>query len=68
MKILDFFDIYNIDHLDAYLVLNKTGTWPEDFLPKNITFCPAWQIGLAGRMALAWAEHDHLGIGRDSVE
>jgi hypothetical protein len=53
-NILDYFDIYNADHLKAYQHLEKTGSWPEGFLPENIKFPPFWQINLSIKMALAW--------------
>ena len=54
MDILDYFNIYNVDHLKAFRSLENTGSWPGDFLPEEISFCTAWQIKLAGKMATAW--------------
>lgn len=51
MTILDWFDIENIEHLKAYKHLQATGVWPKGFLPKDITFEPAWTIALSGRLA-----------------
>jgi len=62
MDILDSFNIYNVDHLKAHRLLEETGSWPEGFLSKEISFCTGWQIKLAGLMATAWANHNHLGF------
>ncbi len=67
MDILKFLNIYNIEHLKAYRILDKTGCWPEKFIPENVTFRAGWQIMLAGKMATAWANHNHLGIDVEKV-
>lgn len=36
MKIEDWFDINNLEHLRAFEHLNKTGAWPVGFLPEDI--------------------------------
>lgn len=71
MDILDYFNVYNVDHLKAYRFLEDTGSWPVGFLLEEISFCTGWQIKLAGKMATAWANHDHsvfLDIGVDEVD
>lgn len=57
MDILDYFDIYNVDHLKAYRILSETGSWPRGFIPKEVKFSTAWQILIASKMATAWVNH-----------
>ena len=54
MEITTFFDPYNKQHVQAYRILMDTGSWPEKFLPENITFTTAWQAKLALAIAEAW--------------
>jgi len=60
MDISEFFDVYNYDHLTAYKTREKTGCWPEDFIPLNITFSPCWDIHLQAKMANAWLIHNDV--------
>jgi|GEM_PF-3884640 len=55
MKMTDFFDPLNIDHLRAYKNLQLKGTWPEDFVPwDDVEFEPNWQMMLQSKMADLW--------------
>jgi len=36
MDILVFFNPCNLKHLKAYKYLQENGTWPTNFIPKNI--------------------------------
>jgi hypothetical protein len=51
MKIEQFFDPKNIEHLKAYKVLQETGVWPKGFIPEETEFGPGWQAVLAFTMA-----------------
>ena len=51
MKILDWFDITNIEHLKAWMHLEDVGIWPIDFIPDNVEFDPYWQMVLSSRMS-----------------
>lgn len=33
VKIVDWFNPFNVDHLRAYKILQDTGAWPKGFLP-----------------------------------
>jgi hypothetical protein len=50
-SILDFFDPYRRDHLEAWSTLTRTGLWPEGFLPPNIEMPTLWSATLQARMA-----------------
>ena len=54
MDILEWFDIDNTNHLKAYLHLEETGMWPEDFVPDDITFSTSWHIVIMSKMADAY--------------
>lgn len=57
MDILDYFDIYNVGHLAAYRILSETGSWPRDFIPKEVKFSTGWQIMIVSKMATAWIDY-----------
>jgi hypothetical protein len=54
MKFLEFFDPLDINHLKAYQHLQKTGTWPEGFIPKNIEMDVNWYLLMQYKMADLW--------------
>lgn len=58
MSILEFFHVYNYDHLQAFKTLSACGAWPLGFIPNGTTFTPNWQITLLSRMAEAWVVHN----------
>jgi hypothetical protein len=65
MKIIDFFDPYNFDHLQAYRHLEEHGQWPQGFLPDDIELDSGpWVISLIKKMALAWLIHNEECAGR----
>jgi len=53
----EWFDPNNIDHLHAYHILQKTGAWPVDFIPKNIWIENNWQAILAFKLADKWIDY-----------
>ena len=57
MKINDWFDPYDREHLEAYKHLNDTGCWPEGFVPEDMEYPPAHQILIAGKLAACWVYH-----------
>jgi hypothetical protein len=42
MDICDWFDPKDKVHQKAFEHLNSVGTWPEHFIPDDITFSPSW--------------------------
>jgi hypothetical protein len=56
MKIEEFFDPYNIEHLKAWQHLEDTGFWPKDFIPKEIEMSSYWNYMLQSKMADAWVK------------
>jgi hypothetical protein len=55
-----FFDPSNVEHLRAYRQLQKTGLWPQGFLPDNITFPSLWAVTIANKLADLYVE-ERLG-------
>ena len=53
-KITEFFDPHDKVHLKAYETLEKTGVWPEGFIPEDVEITTCWQISLASVMAGLW--------------
>ena len=54
--IWDFFDVYNIDHLNEWKIMQDTGMWRKGFLPENICLPPNWESIIHRNMAYAWVE------------
>jgi len=57
MKIIEWFDPKNVDHLKAYRHLQDNGLWPEGFIPENMEFMAGWQIFIASSMADEWIQY-----------
>jgi len=56
MELTEFFNPYNVDHIQAYKVLGETGAWPKDFLPEGVIISPVWNMILAAKCTNAWVE------------
>ena len=54
MKIEEWFDVYDYDHLMAWQEVNRTGAWPEGFIPDDVEMTNNWQVLLMSNMADAW--------------
>ena len=52
MDLLEFFDVYNMKHLQAYNYLTENVVWPERFIPENCILSSIWQYQLAEKMAV----------------
>ena len=64
ITIYDFFDPYDIDHIEAYHQLCQTGEWPKGFIPEGIEFTNVWQVELAQKLADAWVGYQlSLDVG-----
>ena len=51
MTIVEFFDPLKIEHCWAYKHLQLKGSWPEDFLPKDLTPPPAtWTVMIQAKL------------------
>lgn len=50
MNILDFFDVNNIDHLEAFQEFMITGVWSKGFISEKIVFDPSWQSVIMTRI------------------
>lgn len=70
MKITEFFDPYNMEHIKAYKRLITHGSWQEGFLPEDIEYSTGWQAILAFKMANVWVEQVLAGnvVGMPPVE
>jgi len=63
MKIEEFFNPYNMEHIKAYKNLITYGFWPVGFLPEDIEYSATWQAIIAFKMTSAWVEQvlaDHV--------
>jgi hypothetical protein len=63
VTILEFFNVYNVDHLKAYKYLSEHGRWPEGFIPENTRFQMFWQILLMAKMTNAWIAYNIQEFG-----
>ena len=74
MAIVDFFNPYNMRHIEAYRTLKKTGAWPKGFIPGKVKnsklHCLSWGIRLRLKMSNAWVEQVLAGnvIGMPPIE
>ena len=59
MKIEDYIDPYNIEHINAVYELEKTGKWPKDFYEKikDCEFSSFWQFSIFRKIALEWIKY-----------
>jgi hypothetical protein len=57
IAVQDWFNPDDDAHLQAYDQFQRTGTWPQGFLPAEVGFPPAWHLHLAWRMAERWLRH-----------
>jgi hypothetical protein len=61
MRIYEWFDPDNIEHIKAYKELQETGTWPKYFYneikDKGIELGPGWQLIVAYKLADKWIEY-----------
>lgn len=56
MKLQDWFDPYNIDHIKAYDHLQKTGTWPEGFVSAGIEYSYLAIPAIQASISYAWTQ------------
>lgn len=70
MKITEFFDPYNMEHIKAYEEMLIHGFLPNGFAPEDIEYDNAWQVLIAFKMAGAWTEQVLTGnvVGMPPVE
>jgi len=61
-NIIDWFDIHDDDHLQAWSHLCTTGLWPKGFVPEGTRFDTNWQMLIEMKMANAWVSYS-LGDG-----
>lgn len=54
MRLDDFFDPYNPDHMKAYEVLCKTGAWPKEFIAADFEIPALCVPSIQAKMAQAW--------------
>lgn len=57
MKLSEWFDVNNKDHLVAFRYLEKHGHVPVGFVPDNVEFDLNWQFMVTAKMAKAWMNH-----------
>lgn len=56
MKISEYFDPENIDHLKAWNHLSMKGAWPVGFLPDDIEIEPMWAYVVSFKMAKVYVK------------
>ncbi len=50
----EFFDAHNPEHRAAYRHLEKTGSWPDGFIPDELEMGPTWHVIAIARLGQAW--------------
>jgi hypothetical protein len=61
ISIVDWFDPHNMEHLQAWKDLQKTGTWPQSFWQKmlfddRIIITTNWQYSIYAKIADAFVK------------
>ena len=56
MKITEWFDPWDLNHIKAYDHLMSKGVWPEGFIPEGMEFPNLWYPHLTGMMAGMWVQ------------
>jgi len=51
VKIEEWFDPKNLEHLKAFRALQDTGQWPVGFIPKGTEFTVGWHVKLGFMLA-----------------
>lgn len=56
MKLSEFFNPLDIDHLKAFYHLQTKGTWPPGFIPEEVyqNMEPQWYMLIQAKMADLW--------------
>lgn len=54
MRLDDWFDPHNPEHMRAYETLCATGAWPDDFVPTTMEIPNLCVIIIQAKMAQAW--------------
>jgi len=57
MKITEYFDPDNMNHIKAYAHMQNTGFWPEEFIPKDTEFPVCWNMIINGKIADRWVKY-----------
>lgn len=55
IKLEDWFDPYNTEHMTAYEKLCESGCWPESFLPLHVISNHLSVLNVQAKIAAAWA-------------
>ena len=56
MKIEDWFDTNNLEHLKALEHLNKNGAWPVGFLPEDIEINPMASVLILTKLGVEYID------------
>lgn len=54
IKLEDWFDHYNPEHMKAYQVFCDSGCWPEKFIPKHVYTGYMATMNINAKIAQAW--------------
>jgi hypothetical protein len=54
IDVVDWFNPYDHEHIDAYKHLMEHGMWPEGFIPDNVEMSLNWNIKLMAIMTDCW--------------
>jgi hypothetical protein len=57
MNLVDWFDVYNKEHMIAYEYLTCYGYWPEGFISEDIKVNPLDIISIQNKLAEAWVTY-----------
>ena len=56
MKLDDWFNQHDLEHLSAYKQLCEAGAWPKGFIPQTLEFPEGWRGLVSDKIAAAWVK------------
>lgn len=62
ISVVDFFDFRSVQHLLALRYLERTGMWPEGFIPADVEFPVNWQLGIYAKIARLYIDDALEGL------
>lgn len=75
MRIDEWFDPYNMEHLKAWRVLQVTGSWPEGFVnpedfvvPDKLERAGLWEVMIDCKIAKAFVEEKLNGKEQNKID
>lgn len=67
VSFIEWFDVNNKTHLDAYRHLIETGCWPKGFIREAHKPQPGWQYALMAKLSSAYLDNALDGLNPEAI-